>query len=271
LPIDPENQAEGRKYYSYIVGSFSGGNYLLSSPIESEKHLQGVAVNDGGTDASRFEAGTNINLWADASLLTAYWRLDEVSGTVASDSSNNSNDGNWFGTGSHTTTGKIGTAGYFDGDDYVSLPVDILNGLSEFTLSFWFKTDVIDDMDGVFCFEKSDHTWRFCAFNDQVRFRDNDGLTHDIDLFPSVTMEADIWYHVALVYDGTNRVFTPYINSSSLGDISVGTAMYSDMGSARLGLPLDAGYEFYGAIDDVRIYSRALELEEVSSIYDSAK
>jgi len=45
--------------------------------------------------------------------------------------------------------------------------------------------------------------------------------------------------------------------------------MYSDMGSAHIGMPLQSEYAFEGSIDDVRIYSRALSPEEVSSIYNS--
>jgi len=267
LPIDPQNSAALGKYYTYITGAV--GSFLLSVPIESTKQLQGASIKDGGTDASRFEVGTTMSLGASASQLIGYWRLDESSGSSAGDSSGSNNNGVWYGAGSHTTAGKINAAGNFDGDDYVAFPSGMINGKANVSVSLWVKTNVIDQLNGVVCFETAGTTWRLCTFNDYVRLRDNDGLTHDIDLFPSVTVETGEWYHLAFVHNGVTQKFTPYVNGVSLGDVDCGTAMYSDIGSFHIGMPIESVYNFSGAIDEVRVYSRALSASEVDSIYRS--
>jgi prepilin-type N-terminal cleavage/methylation domain-containing protein len=271
LPVDPQNDATVGKYYSYMVGDASGGNFLLTVPLESTKHLQGVAVKDGGTDSSRFEVGTNMALGASSGQLIAYWSFDESSGSVVSDMSGNGNSGTWSGAGSHSTAGKVGLAGSFDGDDYASFPGGLINGLANISVSMWVKTDLVDDIDGAICFETSGTSWRLCTLGDYVRLRDNDGLTHDVDLFPSITLESGRWYHFAFVHNGATQKFTPYVDGSPLGDTSCGTAMYSDMGSVHIGMPIEVEYAFQGAVDDVRVYSRALSVSEVDSIYRAAE
>jgi len=65
------------------------------------------------------------------------------------------------------------------------------------------------------------------------------------------------WYHIGLVWDGSNR--TLYVD-----DVAVITDTQSDLGSTNGGLyigagrTLDAGSFFSGLIDDVRIYNRAI-------------
>jgi len=57
LPIDPINTVSGSYFYSYINGSWA-----LSTTLESEKYLESLAVNDGGTVDTKFEIGNNLAL-----------------------------------------------------------------------------------------------------------------------------------------------------------------------------------------------------------------
>ena len=71
--------------------------------------------------------------------LVAWWKFDETSGTVAYDSSGNGNDGN-LTNGPTWTDGKIGGALSFDGhNDRVKLAHNMINGLIDITVSFWFR------------------------------------------------------------------------------------------------------------------------------------
>jgi hypothetical protein len=69
--------------------------------------------------------------------LTTWLKADETSGTTAADSSGNGHHGTLI-NGPTWTAGKIGNAVSLDGvNDYVSLPPDIVSGLSDFTVATW--------------------------------------------------------------------------------------------------------------------------------------
>ena len=69
--------------------------------------------------------------------LVSYWKLDDGSGSVATDSAG-SNNGTI--TGATWTTGKIGGALNFNGDDYVDTESPFQSTLrGSFTIAFWVK------------------------------------------------------------------------------------------------------------------------------------
>jgi hypothetical protein len=98
------------------------------------------------------------------------------------------------------------------------------------------------------------------------------------------TLETDVWYHIAVVYDGSvdsndglDRV-TMYRNgtllttslaysSGSLGDIPDGPANLAIGGSVASNL--DVGYSLDGNIDEVEIFNRVLSETEIGSIYEA--
>ena len=96
-----------------------------------------VVSNDfGSVESEEFELQISDALMNG---LVGWWKFDETDGTIAYDSSGNGNDGN-LTNGPTWVTGKIGGALSFDGnDDRLKLPHQMMNGLSEFSISFWFK------------------------------------------------------------------------------------------------------------------------------------
>ena len=81
--------------------------------------------------------------------LIGHWKFDEISGTTATDSSGNNNNGT-LTNGPTWTTGKINNALSFDGtDDYVNAGnPPSLNLTSSFTLSAWvYSNNMSGDRD----------------------------------------------------------------------------------------------------------------------------
>jgi hypothetical protein len=76
------------------------------------------------------------------------------------------------------------------------------------------------------------------------------------------------WYHVAGVFDASSRRLDVYLDGLQDNGCLYGTVPGSQhpAATARIGSrPARAGYEFSGAIDNVRIYSRALTPSEIRS------
>jgi hypothetical protein len=74
------------------------------------------------------------------------------------------------------------------------------------------------------------------------------------------TAQLDVWTFIAFTYDGTNSI--GYINSVSDNESTGGTTEFNLF---RIGRNRNGNTYFTGAIDELRIYNRALTASEISS------
>ena len=198
--------------------------------------------------------------------LVAYWDFDEGSGTVAGDAAG-VNDGTVYG--STWTTGQYGNALSFDGvNDYVN-PSYGINLNESYTLSYRFKAiDLSGETHIIGSYDDTGGYKRFYAFyHDGSTAKVNIGLGETYA--PIFSPNTDEWYFVTFAHDGNGNVDT-YINNSHLLtytytpisftlDILIGAWVYNNN-------PIDIRNYFNGLIDDVAIWNRALDADEVSSI-----
>jgi len=188
----------------------------------------------------------------------------------AKDLSDESNDGTIYGA--IGTKGKIGSALYFDGvDDYVDCGNDSsLSSISK-TGSYTFETWIysIDDdySQQAAIFEKSpsnDNRNGMTHRSGSIRFGYYDGSNWS---GASGSLTKNQWGHVVGIND--EGVLSLYIN----GVLATGTTepYISVSIDLLLGKTSLAGSEhtFNGIIDEVCIYSRALESTEVTDHYNS--
>jgi hypothetical protein len=203
--------------------------------------------------------------------LVAHWTFDEKAGTTVGDASGNGHDGKIAG-GAAWGEGKSGgglacngKAGQVDvpGTADLQLPGDL-------TIAFWMKknaegTDWVRLVGkgagelrnyGVWEAEKDDKRVMFQQYNAKKE--------NVISLYSKSNIEKGQWYHVAVtVSGGTARI---YINGKL------------DASEARKGAPavtadpVTIGHgdkmhgPFNGALDDVRIYNRALAADEIAAL-----
>ncbi len=74
------------------------------------------------------------------------------------------------------------------------------------------------------------------------------------------------WTHVAIVYDKTERRI--YVNGRLAGTQPITTPIaHGTSSTLRIGTLVPGDQQFGGAIDDVRIYNRALAVSEIRQIY----
>ena len=196
--------------------------------------------------------------------------MDETSGTVVTDASGSGNTGTISGGVTHVT-GKIGGALSFNGTtgrvtvaDSTSL--DITHAL---TVAAWVRSGSTGtqylvkkaDIDATNGYELS------LADTGKPFFRLNQassGNTYRVNGPSPIAANGSTWVHLAGVYDGTTM--TLYVNgvavASAPGPASIGT----NSGPLVMGDQPSGGYPFLGALDDVRVYDRALSASEIATL-----
>lgn len=175
-------------------------------------------------------------------------------------------------------TGQLNQAADFDGtNDAVDLGGYDLSG-EEMTITFWFRADDFGTSDARFISKAdgssdADHYWMVSTLNStRLRFRLKTGGNTTTLSTNTGEIEAGTWYHVAAVYDGaqmriykngaqiTSTAKTGAINQNSGIPVSIGNQPASADGGAR---PFD------GLLDDLRLYGRALTMEEIQTVHEA--
>ncbi|MCP4262265.1 MAG: LamG domain-containing protein [Planctomycetes bacterium] len=207
---------------------------------------------------------TNMANAADPDLV-AHWRFDDGSGTTLADASGNGHDGTLMGD-PKWVPGKFGGALEFDGDgDYVdcgsspdfAIPVNI-------SITCWIKVNVFDKTWQAII-TTSDSSWRVHRSSSSNNIAwGSSGLT-PTDLTGTTDVSTGDWFHIAAVYNGTQKLL--YIDgnldasSDSTGSITASSVpVFIGENSGATGRFWD------GLIDDVRIYRRALSETEILGV-----
>ena len=210
--------------------------------------------------------------------LIGWWKLDEGAGTIAADSSINDNNGNLAGDPNSKpkwVAGHIGSALDFNGvTDYVDCSNDVSlnepNITGKITLAAWVKTNDCGNSEFNPYITKGDH-----AYTLQQRSPAGTGI-NELEIaiygtgttwyFASTPVDSSfngVWHHLAGTYNGSQvklyvdgelNAITDYVGPIATSTANVNLGKSSDF--------TDRWYE--GALDDVRIYSRALSQEEVA-------
>ena len=207
--------------------------------------------------------------WQKMEDIVAHWALDETQGVVAHDSIGN-NNGTLYGEPVwQPTGGKFAGALEFDGiDDYVETDFILDPSKGSFSVFAWIKGGapgqvIISQTDGT----GSGAAWLWA---DSSYGRLITRLMHPpFDPLVSESVITDVqWRHVGLVYDFDGLKRCLYVDGA---EVAKDTDVVGGVGSNGglyfgAGKTLDAGSFFSGLIDDVRIYDRALNAEEVAEL-----
>jgi len=214
--------------------------------------------------------------------LVSHYKLDETSGTAATDS---------FGTNTGTltngpiwTTGKLNNALSFDGvNDYVSMgSPSSLDNMETVTYSAWiYRTGNCYVIAGgpyrsiIAHGADYDSNFRFGSDSCQLKFNWRySGDDVDSKSAASYAIPLNTWKHVAVTYDATgDRKARIYIDGAEVVYLfqvaSTGTRQDVSAYNLNIGNNGDENYSrfFPGKIDDVRVYSRALTSADIAQLY----
>ena len=204
--------------------------------------------------------------------LVAHWKLDESSGTIAYDTAGE-NDGvlfaalpAWMPLG-----GRVGGALQLDGvDDYIDCGNGAaLNITGQITLAVWVKTNDAANGDHNPYLTKGNRGYAIKHHEgNKIEFFIYDGYWKTVWYYLDSSFNG-VWHHLAGTYDGFElklyidgqlQATTPHVGSIAASSYNV-----------NIGRNAEEPSRFYdGIIDDVRIYSSALQASEVKDLYESA-
>ena len=208
--------------------------------------------------------------------LVGYWKLDETSGSDIIDYAS-SNDGTaLFGLNPATrsVSGPVGRA--LDLSDTDDLCIGLPNGdvlfpdKDNWSVSLWFNASTItttDNQDRLFNARNSisGSNIILSVDNNALNFYyDASGPAVNVDIPGSITTNR--WYKYAVSYDGSD--FNFYLNGQLVHQVTDSLNTFESF-IAAIGCYHGNSYNFDGAIDDVRIYDRAITADEVRQLYES--
>jgi len=225
--------------------------------------------------------------------LAAWWRLDEGSGTTASDASGNGNNGTLNGD-PQWVAGKLGGAlefdGYSDGANHTTDPGNI-NWVSVdpfdvvgpgITMAAWIRPEGFDITDARIVtkqktWSSSDVWWMLSTYTDGTALRmrlktDDGGADNGTTTMWSDAgyLEAGVWSHAAATYDGSEmRLYhngVEIMSTNKTGTIQADPTAAVAIGNSPLGDPGGLRATFHGLIDDLRIYNSALSEQELLGV-----
>jgi hypothetical protein len=245
---------------------YSDTNYSIAPAGSS-------TINVLNTDSLCFGTDCRTNWPADSTFpdtgLVAYWKMDDPSGTRATDYLN-TNHGTASGS-TPSTDAKLGLGSRnFDGtSDYVDAGTPAAFNLgATFTVSAWVKptafknysglvSKVISSRAGVYSFMLVLHNdGKLGAYNN-TSWQFSSGAA----------LSLGTWQHVVFVLSG--GTLTYYVNGSVNGSHAFA---YPDTDAHNVFIGswhTDPQYDYNGKMDDVGIWNRALTIGEIADLYKS--
>jgi hypothetical protein len=188
---------------------------------------------------------------------------------------------NGIAHGATLTTDRFGQpdAAYsFDGiSDYIEIPESSAFDSEDFSISMWFMPlrnpdNAITSKQADFLFSKERfnfelHTGSGVSGNTAMRFLPRSG-TEFWDS-PADSYQTNVWQQVTAIFQPSAQKVRLFINGKELVLIGPSTfaAGADNASAARIGMRSNDTFPFEGTIDDIRIYNRALNDEEVSKLY----
>lgn len=195
--------------------------------------------------------------------LVGHWTFDgkDVFSTKVLDESGNGNDGAKTGN-ILAAKGKLGQALKFTVGSFVSAADAIIDTSGAHTYSIWAKPDslpvdraLIGDWAG-----EDNGTMLYSVSADQVC-----AFVNWTQKTCVLNIASGVWHHYVLVDDNTNVYF--YMDGQRVGTVLSTT---NDGANLSIGTYAEgAASSFLGALDDVRVYNRALSAKEVQSLYQT--
>ncbi|PIR66776.1 MAG: hypothetical protein COU51_02060, partial [Parcubacteria group bacterium CG10_big_fil_rev_8_21_14_0_10_36_14] len=263
-----------------LSGNITAGNYLYIGDNNTGTRLWDGKIDDvriynyalSAEEVSNLYNSAKTKYTASAPLLglVGYWNMDtaDVSATKVYDKSGFGNHGTptgfYTGLAPTSTPGKINQAIDFDGmngavnADVVANDMSPLSG----TIVLWAKAEANVTS---FIIGGNTNSRTYLSRHSSGFFRVTKGNPATDMNFTATALNT--WHQLVLTWDNGSM-------SGYQDGVLINTLAFTDTTTAGTALKISSfntgGFNFDGAIDDVRIYNRALSADEVSALYKSS-
>jgi len=190
--------------------------------------------------------------------VVAYWNFNETSGTTLADQTNNRN-GTVQGAVTINQTGKLGRCILIDANsEYISFA-----SLTQTTgsYSFWCYVTNSDDDRQVL---SSNAYYNRIFMTSSNRYPRLETSTNGQEFQCNYSTTINAWHHIVFTRNSSN-LFVCYIDGVQSCSQTISGA--ADLTINQIG---SNGRSFYGYLDEIGIWNRALSSSEVTSLYNSA-
>lgn len=203
----------------------------------------------------------------------AQWSFNEGQGTTVHNEIENLNHGTITGaTWRNESECKSGKCLWFDGLDTTRVDMDTEDNMSNFTACAWVKASALTN---------PDNESQMMIFNKGFGLTINNSGNVIFERFTSAAypiitttegINANEWYRICGVYSGVSIAPKIYINGINMvGTSYSGSGLETDDSARplRMGSVYSNEYSsnFYGYIDDPKIYNYALTAEQIKEDY----
>ena len=237
-----------------------------------------LSTSSGSNHYSFVDFDSDLYLWM---------RMEDVVGNVVIDSSSYGNDGLAEGHAFQNPGGKFGSAFEFDGINHgggIATDRIVIPGFQDnhpifdasFTVMAWAKPDINEKM--VIIGTKSITNlpgWhlRTSGGNHRLRMGVNTGYTTETSASAQTSdpMEAGVWVHVVGIYDSTVPSIQLYLDGELIATTMDGVSSFGYGNDLELAIavPEDPQKAWDGLVDEVLIFNRVLDADEIRALYDS--
>ncbi|KAH8056228.1 hypothetical protein JL722_7530 [Aureococcus anophagefferens] len=245
--------------------------YVYTSALDREA----ISVLYGSVTASPTVTPAPSTYYFEGTL-RAYYSFDEgnatdATGAYSGDTYKNGHARNLGPTESRDGGDALG----FDGEVYAVLPdaltYEALTGDEERTICLWAR---IDDWDGGFLFEYGSDSADGASFGLAVGDAESNVTLALSGSYQTVVtiygntsyIDWDDWHHYCLTYDGTDIV----LYFDGLAEATAPASLDTEtMYGLRVGADMYESNKLTGAIDELYVYTSALDREAISVLYGS--
>jgi len=242
-------------------------------PAESSKFIWMIYGNPNAKSESN---GNAVFELFDVQGIVGFWHMDEPQWTGTTGEVKDEtgvNHGTAYGGATTTSDAVYGRAGYFDGeDDYIEVPdsnsLDITDAI---TMEMWLNPASFDHPGGnnypTFIAKSTTNYRLFFTASTQLLSARFYGFS---DFVTQQKIPLNTWTFVVLTFDGNG--FKWYINGvldNSDNQAGTLTPNAENLIIGNWDEPEAGDRYFYGKIDEVRIYNRALTPTEIQILYNN--
>ncbi|MFA6554526.1 MAG: LamG domain-containing protein [Candidatus Paceibacterota bacterium] len=268
--------------FRYFPGSIDDVR-IYNRALSAQEVFQLYSIGAGTKMSSSPSTATSTQTGTDNSLmngLSAYWTFDgkDVVNGGMRDKSGNNYVGTFLSISTSTfyKAGKIGQAGNFDGtNDYMKVPTAPTLTVP-YSVSLWFYPTKLSSTQAFIKYSLSNPAYGISLTSSNVIEVDSYSAGTFRTFCNKTFTASDLnkWYHLTFIINSSTNasLWKCYLNNVDIGvSSSDSSGTYGNPPSTNwtIGTYWNNGYWFKGKLDDIRVYSRALSVQEISQLYST--